>query len=75
MVANNIKGSIMIIPDISGVFYGRGVGYAVDEIEPPDDIKGISATKIRDMIKSGDSEWKDIVAKGTVEAVEKLLGK
>ena len=33
MVHNNIKGTVMIIPDIEGVYYGRGVGYNVEEIK------------------------------------------
>jgi len=71
--AENIKGTIMIIPDIKGVYYGRGVGYDVDEIKPPDNIEGISATKIREMIANKDETWKDIVAPGVAPILEKLL--
>ena len=38
---------IIIIPDIESINYGRGVGYEVIEHIPPEDIKEISATKIR----------------------------
>ena len=38
---------IIIIPDIESINYGRGVGYDVIEHIPPEDIKEISATKIR----------------------------
>jgi len=38
---------LMIIPDIESVNYGRGVGYEVIEHAPPEDIKQISGTKIR----------------------------
>ena len=38
---------IIIIPDIESVNYGRGVGYDIIEHIPPQDIKEISATKIR----------------------------
>ena len=41
------KVKIIIIPDIESVNYGRGVGYEVIEHAPPEDIKEISATKIR----------------------------
>ncbi len=34
MKHNKIKGTVMLIPDIEGVYYGRGVGYNVDEIKP-----------------------------------------
>jgi nicotinamide mononucleotide adenylyltransferase len=37
----------MIIPDIEGVYYGRDVGYKVQQLNAPDDIQKISATKIR----------------------------
>lgn len=75
MVENNIKGSVLIIPDIEGVYYGRGVGYNVEEIKPPENIKTISATKIREMISNNDNTWKTIVAKGTDVYLEKLLNK
>ena len=41
----------MIIPDIESVNYGRGVGYDVIEHTPPEDIKEISATKIRKQLR------------------------
>tara|TARA_Y100000992_G_C21264645_1_gene493287 strand:- start:1427 stop:1771 length:345 start_codon:yes stop_codon:yes gene_type:complete len=37
-----------IIPDIESVNYGRGVGYEIIEHFPPENIKKISATKIRE---------------------------
>ena len=73
MEHEKINGSVMIIPDIEGVYYGRGVGYNVDELEPPKDIEGISATDIRARIDSGDDSWKDIVAPGTAELLEEML--
>jgi len=42
---DNVK--VMIIPDIESINYGRDVGYEIIEHLPPDDIKEISATKIR----------------------------
>jgi len=41
------KVKIIIIPDIESVNYGRGVGYDIIEHIPPQEIKEISATKIR----------------------------
>ncbi len=41
------KIKIIIIPDVESINYGRGVGYDVIEHIPPQDIKEISATKIR----------------------------
>ena len=40
-----------IIPDIESINYGRGVGYEVIEHLPPEDIKEISATKIRKQLR------------------------
>jgi len=42
---------IIIIPDIESVNIGRGVGYDVIEHVPPEDIRGISATGIRNQMK------------------------
>ena len=41
---------ISIVPDIESINYGRGVGYEVIEHVPPNDIKEISATKIREKL-------------------------
>ena len=43
------KGQMMVtkIPAIESVNYGRDVGYDLNELIPPDDIKEISATRIR----------------------------
>ena len=38
---------VVVIPPIESVNYGRDVGYAINELVPPQDIKEISATKIR----------------------------
>ena len=40
-----------IIPDIESINYGRGVGYDIIEHIPPQDIKEISATKIREQLR------------------------
>ena len=42
---------VIPIPDIESVNYGRGVGYAINEFVPPEDIGKISATKIRKNLK------------------------
>lgn len=43
---------ISIVPDIESINYGRGVGYDVIEHVPPTEIADISATKIREQMKS-----------------------
>lgn len=45
---------ITIAPDIESINYGRGVGYDVIEHVPPQDIKEISATKIRAKMREDD---------------------
>lgn len=45
------KVKIIIIPDIESINIGRGVGYDVIEHCPPDEIKEISATAIREQLK------------------------
>jgi nicotinamide mononucleotide adenylyltransferase len=42
------KIKLLIVPDIESINYGRGVGYDVIEHIPPEDIKQISGTKIRE---------------------------
>lgn len=45
---NEKKVKVIVIPDIESINYGRGVGYEIIEHLPPDEIKEISATKIRE---------------------------
>ena len=39
---------LIVIPDITEVCYGRGVGYGIREIEMPEQIQKISGTKMRE---------------------------
>lgn len=50
---------IITIPDIESVNFGRNVGYEINEFVPPNDIKTISATEIRNSINNGSDSWKD----------------
>lgn len=65
--------SVMIIPDIESVNYGRGVGYEINEHVPPGDVFNISATQIREFIKSGSDEWKSMVDDKIHEDIVRLL--
>ena len=65
--------NVMIIPDIESVNYGRGVGYEINEFSPPENIGWISATKIRESIKDGNNQWKELVDKSIQSDVEKYL--
>ena len=42
---NRVK--IILVPNITNICYGRGVGYKIEEIELSKEIQEISATKIR----------------------------
>jgi len=42
---------VQILPDIEGVYYGRDVGYNVEQLQVPPEIAEISATKLRDQLK------------------------
>jgi len=64
---------VVPIPDIESVNYGRGVGYEINAFVPPPDIGFISATSIRDAIRSGDDSWKDNVDCKIHELVVKYL--
>ena len=44
---NSHRINISIIPDIESINYGRGVGYDVIYLEPPEDVAKISGTSIR----------------------------
>lgn len=45
------KMKLMIIPDIEGIYYGRDVGYKIEQLSVPPEIADISATKIREQLK------------------------
>ena len=46
---------VILVPNITNVCYGRGVGYKIEEIVLPEKIQKISATKIRkEMRKKGE---------------------
>jgi nicotinamide mononucleotide adenylyltransferase len=42
---------VMIVPNITSINFGRGVGYDIIEHIPPSEIADISATKIRKQMK------------------------
>ncbi len=52
---------VMIVPDIESVNFGRRVGYEVNEFKPPPEIEGISATEIREHLRTGSDDWRENV--------------
>ena len=41
---------IMLVPNVTNICYGRGVGYKIEEVVLPEEIQKISATKILSLI-------------------------
>ena len=66
---------VIVIPDIESVNYGRGVGYEINEYEPPSDSGAmfISATRIRESIRNGDETWKEMVDSSIHSSIEKFM--
>ncbi len=62
MRENHVVGTIMIIPDVEGVYWGRGVGYKLEKVEVEEAVTKISATKIRKGIGNGKVDWAKQVA-------------
>jgi adenylylsulfate kinase len=62
MREENIKGTIMIIPNVEGIYWGRGVGYNVGCVKVPQKVKAISGTKIRHGISNGFQNWEKLIA-------------
>ena len=49
---------VVLVPNITNICYGRGVGYKIEEIVMPEEIQKISATKIRAKMRE-EGELKD----------------
>ena len=64
---------VIIIPDMESVNFGRGVGYEINEFNPPENIGWISATGIRNSIKDGNNDWRTLVDESIQSDVEKYL--
>src|ERR1039457_6711243 len=67
--------TVIIIPDIESVNWGRLVGYETNMHTPPADIANISATQIRKEIAEGSEDWKTKVNPKIWDDVEQLLKK
>lgn len=65
--------TVLSIPDIESVNWGRGVGYETNEHVPPKDVGFVSATSIREKIKNGDETWKENVDQKIWHLVERYL--
>jgi cytidyltransferase-like protein len=65
--------TVMVIPDIESVNWGRGVGYELNEWIPNIEISSISATAIRNSIKSNTDDWKEMVDSSIHEDIIQYL--
>jgi nicotinamide mononucleotide adenylyltransferase len=72
-VGENVK--VLPISDVSGIYYGRKVGYLVEEIDMPDSVKRISATKIRECLNNDDDTWRDFVNPKVAKVLEGVHAK
>ena len=71
--AGNPLVTVIVIPNISCIKYGRNVGYAVEEVKVGSKIENISATSIREAIKLGNDSWKDKVSSLIHEDLESFI--
>ena len=55
--------------DIESVNIGRLVGYDVNRYDVPEDIHGISATKIRNLMADSDDSWMDFVPDAVAKSI------
>jgi len=75
MIQDHYKGQpvkVIGIPDIESVNIGRKVGYDVNRYDAPENIEGISATSIRQLMAQGDESWKNKVPKEIAKHVENI---
>lgn len=64
---------IIVGPDIESVNWGRGVGYETNNLgECP--VEGISATKIRESIESGTTDWESFVSSRVAAVLREIHG-
>jgi len=65
---------VLVISDIESVNWGRGVGYETNEHKPPPDVGFVSATSIRESIKTGTDKWKESVDEKIHDKVIHYIG-
>ena len=61
------KFMVQLVPNITNISYGRGVGYAIEEIVLPDEIQKISATNIRKKMKEVAKDIIDATANSALD--------
>ena len=66
-----VPSTVSIISDIASINWGRNVGYETNLIDVDEEIKTISATEIRNMLKNDIASWEELVCDGVVEFIKK----
>lgn len=66
---NGLDGTVAIIPDIKGVYYGRGVGYEIEEVVIDNPASG---TDIRNLMEAKDNKWQELVPPATTRVIQDL---
>ena len=61
------KFMVQLVPNITNISYGRGVGYAIEEIVLPEEIQKISATGIRKKMKEVAKDIIDATANSALD--------
>ena len=62
-----VRATVQVVPDLSSVNWGRGVGWTPREITADEDMTKISATRIRQLRRDGDPAWRAFVAPGVAD--------
>lgn len=62
IIEQDIRGTIMIIPNVFGVYWGRNVGYETEYVNIPKKLQLISGTHIRNYINTKKPAWKNNLA-------------
>ena len=63
---------IQVIPDFDFIGHGRDTGYSMKMIDVDNDIKNISATKVRESIRKKNNEWKAFVPEQVIPIIKEL---
>lgn len=53
--------TVMVVPDVGSVVYGRKVGYSVNEVEVTEEMAATSGTEVRRSLLAGEDGWKQNV--------------
>lgn len=64
-----VPATVLVVPDIDTVNWGRGVGYEPRLVDVDKEIQGISGSEIRDRMANGDGGWEELLCPGVAEVL------